>query len=134
MFDLELFNLASDVLVDCLKFCFTGALRKVLKKMAEKWNKHIICKSSNGGPSGIPNKMYFLPHLCDCQDYSDPLEDGNIDQFLPAVEEIPPNYSMEFGEFAEIIMTNKGLEMSVDVKGFLNLCLFLLEKMKSSHI
>ena len=78
--------------------------------------------------------MYFLPHLCDCQDYSDPLEDDNIDQFLPAVEEIPPNYSMEFEEFAEIIMTNKGLEMPVDVKSFLNLCLFLLEKMKSSHI
>ena len=51
--------------------------------------------------------MYFLPHLCDCQDYSDPLEDDNIDQFLPAIEEIPPNNSVEFGEFAEIIMIDK---------------------------
>ena len=52
--------------------------------------------------------MYFLPHLFDRQDYSDPLEDDDIDEFLPAVEEIPPDYSGVFGEFAEIIMINKG--------------------------
>ena len=98
--------------------------------MAEEWNEHIISKSSNGGPSGRPDAMYFLPHLFDCQDYSDPLEDDDIDEFLPAVEEIPPDYSAEFGEFAEIIMTNEGLEMPVDVKSCLNLYLFLLEKIE----
>ena len=49
--------------------------------MAEEWNEHIISKSSNGGPSGRPDTMYFLPHLFDCQDYSDPLEDDHIDEF-----------------------------------------------------
>ena len=130
MVDLELFNSASRALVDCLKFCFIGVLRKELKEMAEEWNEHIISKSSNGGPSGRPDTMYFLPHLFDCQDYSDPLEDDDIDEFLPAVEEIPPDYSAEFGEFAEFIMTNEGLEMPVDVKSCLNLYLFLLEKIE----
>ena len=30
--------------------------------------------------------MYFLHHLFDCQDYSDPLEHDDIEEFLPAVE------------------------------------------------
>ena len=128
--DLELFNPASRVLVDCLKFCFICVLRKELKEMAAKWNEHIISKSSNGGPSGRPVTMCFLPHLFDCQDYSDPLEDDDTDESLLAVEEIPPDYSAEFGEFAELIMAIEGLEMSVDVKSCLNLYLLLLEKIE----
>ena len=41
MVDLELFNPASHVLVDCLKFCFIGVLRKELKEIAEGWNEHV---------------------------------------------------------------------------------------------
>ena len=130
MVDLELFNSASRVLVDCLKFCFIDVLRIELKKMAEEWNEHIISKSSNEGPSGRPDAMYFLPHIFDCQDYSDPLEDDDIDEFLPAVKEMSPDYLAEFGEFAEITMTSEGLEMPVDVKSCLNLYLFLLEKIE----
>ena len=74
--------------------------------------------------------MYFLPRIFDCQDYSDPLEDDGIDELLPAVEEIPPNYSAEFGESAEIIMTKEGVQMTVDVKSCLNLHLLLLEKIE----
>ena len=44
-----------------------------------------------------------------CQGYSDPLEDNDINEFL-AVFEIPPDYSSEFGEFAGIIMINRGPE------------------------
>ena len=47
MVDVELFNPASRVLVDCLEFCFIVVLRKELKEMAEEWNEHIISKSSN---------------------------------------------------------------------------------------
>ena len=121
---------ASRVLVDCLKFCFIGVLRKELKEMAEEWNEHIISKSSNCGPSGRPYTMHFLPHIFDCQDYSDPLEDDDIDELLPAVEDIPPSYSVEFGESAEIIMTKEGIEMPVDVKSCLNLYVLLLEKIE----
>ena len=71
-----------------------------------------------------------MPHLFDCQDYSDTLEDDDTDGFSPAVEEIPPDYSAEFGKFAEIIMSNEGLEMPVDVKSCLKLYLFLLEKIE----
>ena len=74
--------------------------------------------------------MYFSPHLFDCQDYSDLLEDDDIDKFLPAVKEIPPDYSVELGEFAEIIMTNEVIEILVNVKSCLNLYVFLLEKIE----
>ena len=74
--------------------------------------------------------MYFLPYLFCCQDYVNPLEDDDIDEFLPAVKEISPDYSVEFREFAEIIMTNEGLQMPVDVKSRLNLNLFFLEKIE----
>ena len=95
MVDLELFNPASRVLVDCLKFCFIGILRKELKEMAEEGNEHIISKSSNGRPSGRSDSMYFLTHLFHYQDYSDPLEDDDTDEFLPVFEEIPSYYSVE---------------------------------------
>ena len=72
--------------------------------------------------------MYFLPHLFDCQDYLDPLENDNIHEFLPTVEEIPPTYSAEFGKFTKTIMTKEGLEMHDDIKICLSLYLFLLEK------
>ena len=128
MVDLELFDPAFRVLVDCLRFCFIGVLRKELKEMTKEWNKHIISKNSNSGPSDRPDAMYFLPHLFDCQDYSDPLEGDDTDEFLPAAEGIPPVYSAEFGEFAKMIMTNEGIEIPFDVKSSLNLYLFLLEK------
>ena len=64
--------------------------------MAEEWDEHIISKSSNGGPSGRPDTMYFLPHIFDCQDYLNPLDDDDID------EEVPPNYSAEFGKLQRL--------------------------------
>ena len=64
-----------------------------------------------------------MPHLVRLQDYSDPLEDDDVNEFLPTVERIPPNYSAEFDEFAEIIMTNEGLEMPADVKVVL-ICIY----------
>ena len=45
---LELFKPASRVLVDFLRFCYIGLLRKVLKEMTEEWNGHRITKSFNG--------------------------------------------------------------------------------------
>ena len=108
--------------------CF-GVLRKECKEITEEWNEHIITKSSNGGPSGRPDTMYFLLHIFHCQDYSDPLENDDIDELVPAVEDIPPNYSAEFGESAEIIVTKEGIDMPVDVKIYLNLYFRLLEKM-----
>ena len=59
--------------------------------MVEEWNEHVISKSTNSGPSGRPDTMYFLPHLFDCRDYSIPLESDDINEFLPAIEEISPN-------------------------------------------
>ena len=128
MVDLELFNLASRVLVDCPKFWFSGVLRKKPKEFAEEWNEHIILKNSNDGPFGHFN--LFLASYLWLSRLLRPLEDGYIDELLPAVEEIPPNYSLEFGESAEIIMAKEGIKMSVDVKSCLDLYLLLLEEIE----
>ena len=116
MVDLELFNPASRVLGDCLKFCFIGVLCKELKEMAEVWNEHVISKSSNGGPSGRPDTMYFLPHLFNCQDYSDPLEDDDIDESLPPVEEISTDYSADFCEKQSSLVDKSSIEFHCFLK------------------
>ena len=98
--------------------------------MVEEWNERIISKSTNSRPSGRLDKIYFLPRPFDCRDYSIPLEGDDFNEFLPAIEEISRNYSAEFGEFPEIILTNEGFQMPVDVKTCLNLYLFLPEKLE----
>lgn len=72
-------------------------------------------------PSGRPNTNCFLCHLCNSQDYSDRIEDDDTGEFLPGVEEIPPNYLAEFGEFVKIIMIKEALEMLVYAASGLNL-------------
>lgn len=53
--------------------------------------------------AGKSKTIYFLPHLLYCKGYSDQIKDDNINEFVAVVEENPPDYSAEFGEFAEII-------------------------------
>ena len=60
--------------------------------MAEEWNEHIMSKSISEGLPCRPDTMHFLPHLHNCQDCSDPLEDNHTDAFFAAVDEIPPDY------------------------------------------
>ena len=128
MNDLELLDLADPVIVDCLRFCFIGLIRAELKDLIEEWNQHIISKSINGGPSGRPDTMFFLPHLYDCQNFLEPVEEGMISDFLPAVENLPLDYTPEFKEFAETIMEEGGLEMPVNAMEGLNLFLYMLDK------
>ena len=49
--------------------------------MAEEWNEHIMSKSISEGLPRRPDTMYFLPHLHNCQDCSDPLEENHTDTF-----------------------------------------------------
>ena len=60
--------------------------------------------------------MYFLPHIFDCQDFSDPWEDDDIDELLPAAKDITPNYSVEFRKSAEIVMINKAFKTAYKTK------------------
>ena len=44
-------------------------VRKELNSIAVERNQLIISRSVNGGPSGRPDAMYFLPHLYDAENY-----------------------------------------------------------------
>lgn len=68
------------------------------------WNEYIISRSINRGASGRPGNTYLVPYFYNCQGYAGLLEDHDINKFLAAVEEIPPNFSPEFGEYTENIM------------------------------
>ena len=83
------------------------------------------------GPSGRPDTNYFLAHHYNYQCYSDPLEDGDINEFLAVVQETPSDSSAGFGDFAEIILIKKGIEMPVNVTSGLSFC--YLTKQKISH-
>ena len=83
--DTELFNRASNILLDCLQSCFNVFSRKELKEMTTKWNEHILSKNIRERPSGRPATMYSLPHHYNCQGYPDTLEGDDIDEFLAAV-------------------------------------------------
>lgn len=82
---MELFNPTSHVLVDCQRSCFIVFLLKELRETASEKNEHIIGKSMKRGPSGRPDTNYFLAHHYNYQCYSDPLEDGDIHEFLAVV-------------------------------------------------
>ena len=68
------------------------------------WNEYIISRSINRGASGRPGNTYLVPYFYNCQGYAGLLEDLDINKFIAAVEEIPPNFSPEFGEYTENIM------------------------------
>lgn len=128
MIDLELFDPSDPVLVDCLRFCFMNILRAELKELVEEWNEHIISKSINGGPSGRPDTMYFLPHLFGKENHLDEVEDADIDEFQAAVDDLPRDFSLEFEEFANTVMAPNGMVMAENIRDGLNLYLFLLLK------
>lgn len=128
LIDLELFDPSDPALVECLRFCFMGILRNELKEVVEEWNQHIISKSINGGPSGRPDTMFFLPHLFERENYLEQISDSDVDEFKPAVEDIPRDYSVEFEEFAQTMMETNNIVMASNLKDGLDLYLFLLEK------
>ena len=49
---------------DALRFCFGPIIQKELDELAVSWNNHRIRHSSMAEvPHGIPDMLYFMPHL-----------------------------------------------------------------------
>ena len=69
MVDLGVYYQTDHVQVECLRYCFVGIVRKELNSIAVEQNQYINSRSVNGGPSGRPNTMYFLPLLYDAKNY-----------------------------------------------------------------
>ena len=59
--------------------------------------------------------MFFLPHLYDAQSYLIQTDENEVDEFYPALENIPQDYSREIEEFTNLIMARNNLQRPQDI-------------------
>lgn len=126
--DLDMLDTLDPVLLDCIHFCFMPLIRKDLCSIMSHWNSHIISKSRNNGPSGRPNCMFHLPHLYEAENFLQQVDQEEVDEFFPVVENNVLDVSSEFTEFAEYFLARDGLNRPVNPEEALNLYIYLLEK------
>ena len=131
MVDLRLYDPTDHVQDECLKYCFMDIVRKELNSVAVEWNQHIISRSINGGPSGQPDTMYFLPHLYDAENYLENVDLAEIESIQQDVTSSPKDFSDEFKELAEFqlqeVQIVRRLNNAVAV---FDLFMFLKEKIR----
>ena len=106
-------------------------VRKELNSIAVEWNQRIILRSVNGGPSGRPDTMYFLPHLYDAENYLENVDSTEIESIYQDVTSSPKDFSDEFKEFAELQLQEAQIVRRPNnaVAGF-NLFMFLKGKIR----
>ena len=75
----QLFDPSDPVQVGCLRFCFIELIREKVTKGATAWDQHVISHHRNGGPTGGPDIMFFLPHIYDTIDHSQYVSHEDID-------------------------------------------------------
>ena len=75
-------------------------IRSELRVISEDWNSHNISRSINGGPSGRPDTMFFLPQLYDSRSYLIAVEEEEVNEFNPVIEDTPADHSNEIEEFS----------------------------------
>lgn len=86
----RIYDLTSNLHVECAKFCFGKIIQNDLDKIRNTWNNHRIRRSQNTTnqfrPSGIPSLIYTTPNILgnDVNDYKNQVLEIEID----AVEEI----------------------------------------------
>ena len=89
-------------------------IRKDLKSISAEWNTHLIAKSRNGGPSGRPNSMFYLHHLYGVDNLLKRVDLDEVEKFYPVVASDVRDFSEEFEEFAEYLMTRDGLNAPIN--------------------
>ena len=63
MVEARLTDLTSKLEMDCLWFCFSELLQKILDEIREHWNTHHIRGSRHNTVKGRPDSLYYLPEL-----------------------------------------------------------------------
>ena len=81
MVDKRAVDLTSELQMECLWFCFSQLLQKVLDEIREHWNTHRIRRSRHDTINGRPDSLYYLPEL-----------HGVTDQFLLPISEPESRY------------------------------------------
>ena len=56
-------DLTSELEMECLWFCFSRLLQKMLDEVKEHWNTHRIRRSRHDTVSGRPDSLFYLPEL-----------------------------------------------------------------------
>ena len=129
--DNDLLDTSDQVTLDCLRYCFMEIIRNDLKSIKNDWNNYLISKSRNGGLSGRPNCMFFLPHLYDSENFLAPLDKEGINEFHPILYHDLKDYSDEFAELVRILCDNDEnwhIQYPKTPEEGLHTYLFLLEK------
>lgn len=75
-------DLTSELEMECLWFCFSRLLQKILDEVKEHWNTHQIRRSRHDTVSGRPDSLCYLPEL-----------HGASDQFLLPITEAEMSYA-----------------------------------------
>ena len=116
--DLELFDPPDPVQVNCLRFCSIELLREEVTEVATAWNQHTISHYRNGGPTGRPDIMFFLPHIYDTIDHLQYVSDEDIDEFQGVIGQLLDDFSDDFREFSFYFIDQKGFEMPTSIYFF----------------
>ena len=74
-------DLASELHMECLWFCFSDLIQQILDDVKEEWNTHYIRGSRYDTVRGRPDALYYLPELS-----------GGANHFLLPVPEADINY------------------------------------------
>ena len=104
MVDLEVHDPSDPAQVDCLLCCFINILRKELYTVSVEWNHHILSKSIIGGPNGLPDTMFFLPHLHYSDNFLENADSQEVAAIYPHVTDTPRDFSDKFQEFSEFAL------------------------------
>ena len=81
--DVEMVDTSDPVALDCIQYYFMPLIRDDLNSILRQWNTHIISRRSNGGPSGRPDCMFYLPHLYGVESCLHTVKPEDIADFYP---------------------------------------------------
>lgn len=98
--------------MECVWFCFHTIIQNELNEAKDNWNSHHIRKSRNHTPSGIPNKLYFLPETIGCNDYKHAFDIADIEEVgieLNAFSVDDGNESSDYQNYFQYAMQMLGI-------------------------
>ena len=113
--DQGLYNDATPIHVECLRFCFLPILRGELERVAKHWNLHKIRPSCNeSSPHGRPDTNYLLPELRNTMSYLHNVSS----EYLQVTENVccvvqEDSFTKSFTELVLMIMRENNIQLTL---------------------
>ncbi|XP_069102384.1 uncharacterized protein [Argopecten irradians] len=76
------FTTATEIHIECIRFCFTRIIQEELDLLRHDWNHHRIrsqSRQTEGCPPGKPEMMYCHPELYDTVDFKFPVSTRDVE-------------------------------------------------------